>query len=130
MEKPNKLNKLDEVALFIDFLQKNGITGKFKKNYEETKTLLFFNPMCFFARSFSWEKTEDGYDFWNEIDKEWRIVLEKFRQEKKKKRNEEKIKKFIEQIIALCRECDINSDEFANIIEAAIRAAIIFRQKK
>lgn len=43
---------------------------------------------------------------------------------------EEKTKKFIEQIIALCRECkDINSTDFADIIEGAIRAAVIFGQK-
>jgi hypothetical protein len=39
---------------------------------------------------------------------------------------EEKTKKFTEQIIALCRECDVNSEEFAHTIESAINAAVIF----
>ena len=42
---------------------------------------------------------------------------------------EEKTKKFTEQIIALCRECDVNSEEFADTIESAINAAVIFGYK-
>jgi len=42
---------------------------------------------------------------------------------------EEKTKKFTEQIIALCRECDVNSEEFAHTIESAINAAVIFGYK-
>jgi hypothetical protein len=44
------------------------------------------------------------------------------------KTNEEKTKTFIDKIIILLRECDSNSEDFANIVEGSIRAGVKFGQ--
>ena len=44
------------------------------------------------------------------------------------KTNEEKTKTFIDKIIVLLRECDSNSEDFANIVEGSIRTGVKFGQ--
>jgi len=81
MKKENKLNELDEVEFFIEFLQERVIYEKFKKNYVETEEVIFVNAIDFITSSFDFKNTEEGEEFWSKINEEWKIELDKFRKE-------------------------------------------------
>lgn len=85
MKKENKLNELNELEFLIEFLQKKGIYEKFKNNYVETEEVTFVNAMDFITSSFDFKNTEESEEFWNKINEEWKIELEKFRKENENK---------------------------------------------
>jgi len=88
MKNKNSLNEfyeVDEVGFFIEFLQERVIYEKFKKNYVETEEVIFVNAIDFITSSFDFKNTEEGEEFWNKINEEWKIELEKFRKENENK---------------------------------------------
>jgi hypothetical protein len=84
MKNKNSLNEfyeVDEVEFLIEFLQERVIYEKFKKNYVETEEVIFVNAIDFITSSFDFKNTEEGEEFWNKINEEWKIELDKFRKE-------------------------------------------------
>jgi len=84
MKNKNSLNEfyeVDEVGFFIEFLQERVIYEKFKKNYVETEEVIFVNAIDFITSSFDFKNTEEGEEFWDKINEEWKIELDKFRKE-------------------------------------------------
>lgn len=35
------------------------------------------NPSYFISHAFIWTRTKEGYDFWKDKDKEWKIIIKK-----------------------------------------------------
>lgn len=71
------------ITLFKEFLRKQRAFRKYSKACKELKNLSFrerldrfdsnrVTPEDFLIVSFAWSKTEQGPDYWNELDKLWR----------------------------------------------------------
>lgn len=42
------------------------------------------NPSYFISHAFIWTRTKEGYDFWKDKDKEWKIIIKKVKYYTKK----------------------------------------------
>jgi hypothetical protein len=65
---------MNEKELFISFLKKKRIYRRFLKNCDGP---LVGNPDLFIGGSFIFEDTDEGLDFWWDIDRKWRTLLKK-----------------------------------------------------
>lgn len=78
----------DKFKIFISFLKKKGCYESFKENYyiieekEPTyhdnlsiKQSLYIGINDVILYSFDWLSTSEGWDYWNEIDDDWRVVV-------------------------------------------------------
>ena len=67
--------------LFFRFIKEKGIYGKWRKNLKEKDlyAILFTkrHPSQFLNLSFVWTDTEEGWDFWNKVNKEWFKIYKK-----------------------------------------------------
>lgn len=59
---------------FSDFLEKKGCLAEYKRNM--TASLYGASPEYFFE-TFDFEKTQEGYDFWNNLKQEWLSKLKR-----------------------------------------------------
>lgn len=69
---------MNEKELFISFLKKKRIYRRFFKNCDGP---LVGDPNLFISGSFFFDDTEEGLDFWWDIDRKWRTLLKNKRHE-------------------------------------------------
>lgn len=78
----NKKEK--EIKLFIDFLKEEKILFNFcrKLDYwiDMKQYLCKVEPFQFVGGGFFWDSTEEGWEFWNEIQTKWMLKLEEWKQ--------------------------------------------------
>jgi len=67
---------MKNVVLFFEFLQERNLFDVFIKNVKRADVL--YNhpiesdiPHCFVSSYFTWSETEQGFDFWNDIEDAW-----------------------------------------------------------
>ena len=79
------INKYDDFITddeFRDFLIKNDAYGRFIKNVENLKPK-FKNKFSSCDRkdyinyAFNWEDTDENYDFWSDLDYDWKDIIKK-----------------------------------------------------
>ena len=58
--------------LFKMFLKKHGVLKEYKKEKRVQKT-----PDKYLFRSFSWERSTKGFNYWMRLDIEWQNLLER-----------------------------------------------------
>lgn len=70
--------------LFIIFLKQNNIYHLFVYNMKnrvnirwcyDIKTMSIYSPYCFVDDAFKWVNTNEGYNFWHNINTKWRNIL-------------------------------------------------------
>ena len=74
---------MNEKELFISFLKKNRIYRRFLKNCDGPISKFWYSPKIFISGSFIFHETEEGHDYWVNIDMKWRAYLKKKQDEKK-----------------------------------------------
>ena len=79
------LNNNVKVDMFIQFLKDNSIYDDYVKAYVEQnyssniiKDLLSIHDGLYLIHPFVWYKTNNGYDFWDNIDKKWNTQKDKY----------------------------------------------------
>lgn len=73
--------KIIVIIRFIWFLSRNEILVSFVKNYKRGFTaprylnlidyLIKTDPFNYVYNAFSWDRTEEGFMFWDDIDEKW-----------------------------------------------------------
>jgi len=72
------------LQLFYRFLKQNHIYHLFLYNVKnrvyvrwcyDIKTISTYRPYCFVDDAFRWSDTNEGYDFWYNINAKWRDIL-------------------------------------------------------
>ena len=74
---------MNKKELFISFLKINRIYRRFLKNCDIPIDKLCIAPILFVNGAFVFYETEEGHDYWANIDMKWRAYLKKKKDEKK-----------------------------------------------
>lgn len=70
-----------EARLFIKFLYENNIYNKFLYNFLYLRSHCFdpcVESRLYISHAFPWQKTAEGYKFWDMLDDRWRNTLERY----------------------------------------------------
>jgi hypothetical protein len=81
-----------EKILFIEFLKEKEIKEIFENNFEvnhgyrldfnrDINFTYFAKPMDYIISGFGWDRTDQGYEFWEMINLEWKHKLKKLYKE-------------------------------------------------
>ena len=82
----NNKKKNIYIVRFFRFLKENGLFGRYLKYYKINKLnekrplykfLNGYDPFVYISNAFSWDETEEGFDFWEEKHSEWVRTYEK-----------------------------------------------------
>lgn len=72
IEEENKLEK------FLSFLKENKVYYRFLKiiNFDTKYIIKALNefPFSIISNAFTWSNTEEGHDFWHDLDNKWIIL--------------------------------------------------------
>lgn len=67
----------DKLEKFFSFLKENKVYYRFLKivNFDTKYIIEALNefPLCIISNAFTWESTEEGHDFWHDLDNKWII---------------------------------------------------------
>ena len=74
---------MNEKKLFISFLKRNRIYRRFLKNCDIPIDKLCIAPILFVTGAFVFYETEEGHDYWANINMKWLAYLKKKQDEKK-----------------------------------------------
>lgn len=83
------MSKDDTIKRFIRFLKEKDVFYAFRRNYDKnfacghtdggTATCREYlngeNPYDFIGYAFHWQSTDEGHDFWNNLDMKWRNIV-------------------------------------------------------
>lgn len=77
-----KIGDVKEMVKFVKFLKKKGIYEQYSKNLElKGKPIITFlkttHPLNYLFSAFGWLETEEGGNYWCEIDHEWKKSIGK-----------------------------------------------------
>ena len=79
------------IKKFKEFLDKNGVLDKYIHNFLNNSNIGFYGRktdkiakvldrmffLDYIAYVFLWENTDEGFDFWNSLNKKWRNYIKK-----------------------------------------------------
>ena len=86
------MSKDDKIKRFIRFLKEKNVFYAFRRNYDKNFACV---PICggtatcreylncvhhcdFIGYAFNWQSTDEGHDFWNNLDRKWRNIVHEF----------------------------------------------------
>lgn len=85
MKSTKKTSRAQAIALFLIYLQKNGVYTSFvdkcgRGSIDETCVHLNrMEPRQFFSGAFPWMDTPEGFRYWAKMDAAWRYVCSAFK---------------------------------------------------
>lgn len=76
------MDKIIPIKAFVRFLKCHHCYSSFKENVQNSYGRSFpdltfqFNPSVWLIAAFTWKDTKQGATYWENIDKQWKIICE------------------------------------------------------